>query len=175
MRLNVILSVLKLYPHLLPAQYNMSSVGLSEEKNPEYWKLIADAGELADRWMRLNLLLNTFKVPRLPFFGARRTLRAIMAPYQELQADTNRWLTRADSFFLMHGVHLDPDQDWTLNIMWTRNEIDRRISSMQQNKFIANYASVLHGSTIDHRQNFAIAIASFALSFAGLVWAVLAS
>ena len=121
------------------------------------------------------MALITFRVPRLPFFGTRSKLRTVLAPHQELQAASNKWIREAELYLSIHGFVLDSNRDPALVLPYTWKRLGDAISALQQSMFINSASATQHRNQIDQNQNFAIAIFSVVLSLSGLIWAILSS
>lgn len=144
------------------------SIGPPPEQNPKYWELIQDSGPLADQWGDLNLRITLFSVPKVPLRGTKQRLYKLSNEFEQLQADTNRWLKRAENFFFKHPPRFATGQNLVLNVLWAQDQIDKRINSMQTLKLVTHYSIRHHGDKIDQQQNFAIAICSLVLAVIGI-------
>ena len=129
-----------------------ATIGLPPERNPEYYKLLADFTPIIERWQDHNLRISLYRVPKGRIPKLEPKLAAISQEYEQLTADSNRWLKRSEDFLRKHPPTLGPGDDGVLSILSVWRDIDKRQAALSQLKHMMHYGIRQHAESIEQRK-----------------------
>jgi len=152
---------------------NRHKLGLKKENNIEYYEIIDGHNSLMDEWNRLNKKIHEMKQPILFLFRHKKRLQELGRDILELQEKFLEWDKKAGNFIIKpHLIFSENDEREIGFVHFTA--VLRDIRSKFDNQMImiaTNFNELQHGHS--NQVNFIIAVASFALTYVGLILALL--
>ena len=150
-------------------------LALDRDKNPKYYKLGDDHFEIMKCTDALNKKIMTHPPKKFIPFSLKKNIREFRKELISLNPNVFGWTANLDNFLLRPEFIFVDDQEYKLgyhHYMAELRDMRLRVNERFELTF-RNYENVAR--SYNEQRNFLIAISSFALSFAGLLWALFAS
>lgn len=142
---------------------------LNPEQNPEYGSIIERFYQHGKRWSELNKEIVAFRTPTIYSPKTKRRLLAICDEIAELQQRWSELNHEAVRFHANPHYRFPDEKVDTVTFQHYQDVLINRINHYESTMTLLTSNYNLTDANLKHVLNFNIAIASFALSFIGLV------
>ena len=148
---------------------NQHKLGLKKENNTEYYEIIDEHNLLMDEWNGLNKKIYTIKQPRLFLFRHKKQLQALGLDILELQKKFLYWDKKVSNFIMNPHLIFSENEEREIGFIHfisvlrdIRNKLDNQMIMIA-----TNFNKLQDGHS--NQVNFIIAVASFILTYIGLI------
>ena len=144
-------------------------LSLHKEDNPQYHALVEKHNSMMVEWNRINKSLHEAKTPRIFPFAFKKKMKVLQIDLESLQKDFIIWNNDAFKFLLNPNLIIPHSSDSEITFLHYSGFLRDLRSKYERNMILIgdNYHRVW--DSYSNKVNFRIAIASFVLTFIGLV------
>jgi hypothetical protein len=150
----------------------LHNIGLSQELNPEYFRLFEEHNKIRNRWNDINKEIHLFKQPKFFLCRQKSKFKKLYGPMEELQKSFLEWNKDVENFLTEPKLKFKRDQESEIGfphfislLTDLKNTLDSHMVLIADN-FVK--IQNRHSSQV----NFIIAIISALISTAGLIIAI---
>ena len=148
-------------------------ISLTKEDNPEYFAILDGHNSLMAEWNRIGKELQGLKQPKIFLWGHKKKLRKIASEVTQLQTQFLAWNKQAYEMITHPKIVLAEGADSQLSFLHYTSllmDLRNRVGS-DMVMIVDNFQRV--AGVHSNQLNFLIAVTSFALTFLGLVAALI--
>ncbi len=153
--------------------FNIKKIGLKEDDNPDFYKLISNHNVLISEWDRINKIILSLKIHKLCPFKSKTDISSILNNIGQLQIDYKKWENSVIKFLDKPKLIFEKEYNSEVSFLYfTERLSDIKINFSFNMNIIANNCILIQES-YRSKVNFLIAIISASISTIGLIIAIL--
>jgi hypothetical protein len=150
----------------------LHNIGLSEELNPEYFRLFQQHNNIMQKWNEINKKIHLFKQPKLFLFRQKSRFKKLYKPLEELQKEFLEWNKDVENFLTEPKLQFRNDQESKIGFSHFISLLTDIKNTLDNHMVLIADNFVKIQSRHSNQVNFKIAIISAMISTAGLIIAL---